>query len=44
MTYGWKDGAITVNGLPTEVKTAGPGFVHVAVQSGEWERDSFLSR
>lgn len=41
MTYGWKDGAITVNGLPTEVKTAGPDFVHVAVQSGEWERDSF---
>ncbi|MET3115375.1 2,4-dienoyl-CoA reductase-like NADH-dependent reductase (Old Yellow Enzyme family) [Pedobacter sp. CG_S7] len=41
MTYRWKDGAVTAKELLAEVKTASPDFVHVAVQTGEWERDSF---
>lgn len=41
MTYRWKDGADTARDLLAEVKTASPDFVHVAVQTGEWERDSF---
>lgn len=41
LTYRWADGADTAKELAKEIKESQPDFVHVAVQTGEWERDSF---
>ncbi|MFB6456860.1 NADH:flavin oxidoreductase [Chitinophaga sp. Hz27] len=43
LKYRWKDGAAMAVEILEEVKNAAPDFVHIAVQSGEWERDSFYS-
>ncbi|MGN7824388.1 NADH:flavin oxidoreductase [Chitinophaga sp. 22536] len=43
LKYRWKDGADMAVGVLGEVRKAAPDFVHIAVQSGEWERDSFYS-
>ncbi|GGE12793.1 oxidoreductase [Sphingobacterium cellulitidis] len=42
LTYRWKHGIETANELAEEIKVSKPDFVHVAVQTGEWERDSFF--
>ena len=41
LTYRWADGADTAKELAKEIQESQPHFVHVAVQTGEWERDSF---
>lgn len=41
LTYRWADGIETAKEIAKEIKTSQPDFVHVAVQTGEWERDSF---
>ncbi|NSL91130.1 NADH:flavin oxidoreductase [Chitinophaga sp. Mgbs1] len=41
MGYRWKNGLETAHAVLQEVKKASPDFIHIAVQSGEWERDSF---
>lgn len=41
LTYRWADGIKTAKELAEEIKKSRPDFVHVAVQTGEWERDSF---
>ncbi|MGS2763680.1 oxidoreductase [Sinomicrobium sp. M5D2P9] len=41
LPYRWADGIDTAKELAKEIKTNQPDFVHVAVQTGEWERDSF---
>ncbi|WP_316634040.1 NADH:flavin oxidoreductase [uncultured Flavobacterium sp.] len=43
LTYRWKDGIEAAKSLFLEVKLASPDFIHIAVQTGEWERDSFFS-
>ncbi|TKC02771.1 oxidoreductase [Pedobacter frigoris] len=42
LTYRWADGIETAKELAEEIKASQPNFVHVAVQTGEWERDSFF--
>ncbi|WP_262250339.1 NADH:flavin oxidoreductase [Parapedobacter soli] len=42
LTYRWADGIETARELAKEIKKSQPDFVHVAVQTGEWERDSFF--
>src|SRR5690606_30572549 len=42
LTYRWKHGIETAKELAEEIKVSKPDFVHVAVQTGEWERDSFF--
>src|SRR5690606_244170 len=42
LTYRWTQGIETAKELAAEIKTSKPDFVHVAVQTGEWERDSFF--
>ncbi len=42
LTYRWADGIETAKELAEEIKASQPDFVHVAVQTGEWERDSFF--
>src|SRR5690606_3414905 len=42
LTYRWTHGIETATELAEEIKASKPDFVHVAVQTGEWERDSFL--
>ncbi|WP_433902696.1 tRNA-dihydrouridine synthase [Sphingobacterium puteale] len=42
LTYRWTQGIETAKELADEIKASQPDFVHVAVQTGEWERDSFL--
>lgn len=41
LTYRWADGIATAKELAEEIKVSRPDFIHVAVQTGEWERDSF---
>ncbi|MBC6112924.1 tRNA-dihydrouridine synthase [Pedobacter fastidiosus] len=41
LTYRWANGIETAKELAKEIKASLPDFVHVAVQTGEWERDSF---
>ena len=41
LTYRWAEGIETAKELAAEIKMSKPDFVHVAVQTGEWERDSF---
>lgn len=41
LTYRWAAGIETAKELAKEIKESEPDFVHVAVQTGEWERDSF---
>jgi 2,4-dienoyl-CoA reductase-like NADH-dependent reductase (Old Yellow Enzyme family) len=41
LTYRWTNGIETAKELAEEIKANRPDFVHVAVQTGEWERDSF---
>lgn len=41
LTYRWTDGANAAYELATEINKSQPDFVHAAVQTGEWERDSF---
>lgn len=43
LKYRWKDGVAMAVEVLEEVRKAEPDFVHIAVQSGEWERDSFYS-
>ncbi|NML39713.1 NADH:flavin oxidoreductase [Chitinophaga sp. G-6-1-13] len=43
LKYRWKDGAVMAIEILEEVRKAAPDFIHIAVQSGEWERDSFYS-
>lgn len=43
LTYRWPQGIKTAKELAEEIKTSKPDFVHVAVQTGEWERDSFFA-
>ncbi|QJB38001.1 NADH:flavin oxidoreductase [Chitinophaga oryzae] len=43
LRYRWKDGAAMAVEVLEEVSKAAPDFIHIAVQSGEWERDSFYS-
>lgn len=42
LLYRWADGIETAKKLAKEIKVSQPDFVHVAVQTGEWERDSFF--
>lgn len=42
LEYRWTDGIETAKELAEEIKKSQPDFVHVAVQTGEWERDSFF--
>ncbi len=42
LTYRWTHGIETAKELAEEIKASKPDFVHVAVQTGEWERDSFF--
>lgn len=41
LIYRWKDGRAMATAILQEVKKADPDLIHIAVQSGEWERDSF---
>lgn len=41
LAYRWPQGALVATELLTEVQAAAPDFVHIAVQSSEWEQDSF---
>ncbi|SKA44459.1 2,4-dienoyl-CoA reductase [Chitinophaga eiseniae] len=41
LRYRWKDGAAMAVEVLEEVRKTAPDFIHIAVQSGEWERDSF---
>lgn len=41
LTYRWAHGIETAQELANEIKRSQPDYVHVAVQTGEWERDSF---
>ncbi|MET3035887.1 NADH:flavin oxidoreductase [Chryseobacterium sp. NRRL B-14859] len=41
LTYRWANGIETAKELAEEIKVSRPDFVHIAVQTGEWERDSF---
>ena len=43
LKYRWKDGAAMAIEILEEAGKAAPDFIHIAVQSGEWERDSFYS-
>ncbi|HVI47465.1 MAG TPA: NADH:flavin oxidoreductase [Chitinophaga sp.] len=43
LKYRWKDGAAMAVEVLEEARKAAPDFIHIAVQSGEWERDSFYS-
>ncbi|MBC9909337.1 NADH:flavin oxidoreductase [Chitinophaga varians] len=43
LKYRWKDGVAMAVEVLEEVRKAAPDFIHIAVQSGEWERDSFYS-
>lgn len=43
LKYRWKNGAAMAIEILEEVRKAAPDFIHIAVQSGEWERDSFYS-
>lgn len=42
LAYRWAGGIETAKELAEELKESKPDFVHVAVQTGEWERDSFF--
>lgn len=41
LTYRWSDGVETAKELAKVINVSQPDFVHAAVQTGEWERDSF---
>ncbi len=41
--YRWRDGEAMAIAVLEEVRKAAPDFIHIAVQSGEWERDSFYN-
>lgn len=41
LTYRWKKGIETAKELAKEIKKSEPDYIHVAVQTGDWERDSF---
>lgn len=41
LTYRWEKGALAAKELAEEIKISKPDFIHVAVQTGEWVRDSF---
>lgn len=41
LTYRWANGIETAKELAKEIKMSQPDYVHVAVQTGAWERDSF---
>ncbi len=41
LTYRWADGIATAKELAQNIKLSKPDFIHVAVQTGEWKRDSF---
>ena len=41
LTYRWERGSIAAKELAAAIKTSKPDFIHVAVQTGEWIRDSF---
>ncbi|MBC9931026.1 NADH:flavin oxidoreductase [Chitinophaga qingshengii] len=41
--YRWAGGLHTAGELAHVIKGSRPDFVHVAVQTGEWERDSFYA-
>ncbi|NML22014.1 NADH:flavin oxidoreductase [Pseudoflavitalea sp. G-6-1-2] len=43
LKYRWKEGEAMAVEVLEEVRKAAPDFIHIAVQSGEWERDSFYS-
>lgn len=43
LKYRWKDGEAMAVEVLEAVRKAAPDFIHIAVQSGEWERDSFYS-
>ena len=43
LTYRWSHGLEAARELAKEIKISQPDFVHVAVQTGEWERDSFFT-
>lgn len=43
LRYRWKEGAAMAVEVLEEVRKAAPDFIHIAVQSGEWERDSFYN-
>lgn len=43
LDYRWPDGQLMAVDLLEEVEDAAPDFIHIAVQTGEWERDSFYS-
>lgn len=39
LRYRWPDGAVTASALLQEVAKAKPDYVHIAAESGNWERD-----
>lgn len=43
LKYRWKEGAAMAIEILEEAGKAAPDFIHIAVQSGAWERDSFYS-
>ena len=44
LRYRWKEGAEMATEILEEARNAAPDFIHIAVQTGEWERDSFYSK
>lgn len=43
LKYRWTEGATMAIEILQEARNVTPDFIHIAVQSGEWERDSFYS-
>ncbi|MBO9727985.1 MAG: NADH:flavin oxidoreductase [Chitinophaga sp.] len=43
LKYRWTAGATMAIEILEEVRNTAPDFIHIAVQSGEWERDSFYA-
>ena len=41
LSYRWKDGHLTAGKVLRGVKKLKIDYIHIAVQTGEWERDSF---
>lgn len=41
LAYRWENGIRTAHELAGQLQQANPDYIHVAVQTGEWERDSF---
>ena len=43
LAYRWEKGIEAAKELAEQIKRFAPDYIHVAVQTGEWERDSFYN-